>query len=197
MVPQTRLAYIFLPTLLDKTMDAQVREALRNMTVGGPLDGLILDNRMNGGGMGSVTQAILGFFAGGSQGNFVTRTGKDPWPLKPENIGGSQTVPLVVLVDVDTVSYGEIMSGVLRVAGRAKIVGGRTLGNVEQLKQYKFEDGSRAWIASATFEPRGQAKGTWEETGIIPDVVLPTRWDLFTEANDPGLAKAVELLMKK
>jgi len=38
---------------------------------------------------------------------------------------------------------------------------------------------------------------TWEYTGIVPDVMLPIRWDLFTEADDPGLAKGVELLMKK
>lgn len=197
MVPQTRIGYIFLPTLLDKTMDSQVREALRKMTAAGPLQGLILDNRMNGGGLGSVAKAIMGIFEGGLQGNFVSRTSREPLQLKPEDIGGSQTVPLVVLVDVGTVSFGEIMSGVLRLAGRAKIVGGRSLGNVEELRVYKFLDGSRAWLASATFEPRGQTNDIWEDTGIVPDVTVPTRWDLFTEANDPALAKAVELLLKK
>ncbi len=194
LIPQTRIGYIFLPTMLDKTMDGQVREALRKMTADGPLHGLILDNRMNGGGLGSVSDAILGLFAGGVQGNFVSRTIRKPMQLTGEDIGGSQKVRLVVLVDVDTVSYGEVMSGVLRLSGRAKLVGGRTLGNVEQLKPYQFSDGSRAWLASATFEPRGQSAGLWENTGIIPDVNLPTRWDLFTEANDPALAKAVELL---
>jgi C-terminal processing protease CtpA/Prc len=112
--------------------------------------------------------------------------------LQPEDVGGSQTVPLVV--GGPNVSYGEIMSGVLRVAGRAQIVGEATLGNVEQLRAYDFEDGSRAWIASATFEPLNQSNGVWEETGIIPDVAVPTRWDLFTEANDPALAAALEIL---
>ncbi len=193
-IPQTRIGYILLPTLLDDTMPDQTREALREMTADGPLDGLILDNRMNGGGLGSVTQAILSLFASGSQGYFVSRDGQDPLNLEPENIGGSQTVPLVVLVGRDTVSYGEILSGVLRVSGRARIVGEPTLGNVEQLWRYDFEDGSRAWIASATFEPLGQANGVWEDTGIIPDVNVPGQWDEFSETNDPGIAKAVELL---
>jgi C-terminal peptidase prc len=195
-VPKTRIGYIFLPTLLDKTMDGQTRDALRNMTADGPLQGLILDNRMNGGGLGSVTQAIMSLFTGGLQGHFVSRTSRTPLQLKPEDVGGSQSVPLVVLVDADTASYAEIMSGVLRLSGRARIVGGRTLGNVEQLRSYDFADGSRAWIASGTFEPRGLTNGVWEDTGIIPDVSLPTRWELFTEANDPALAKAVELLKK-
>lgn len=196
LVPTTRIAYIFLPTLLDETMDDQLRAALQQMTAAAPLDGLVLDNRMNGGGLGSVTQAILSLFTTGTQGHFVSRAGSEPLDLQGEDLGGSQTVPLVVLVDRDTVSYGEILSGVLRLAGRAIIVGGATLGNVERLRSYEFEDGSRAWLASETFQPLDQASGVWEDTGIIPDVLLLTRWDLFTEATDPALAKAIELLMQ-
>jgi carboxyl-terminal processing protease len=197
LIPNTRIGYIFLPTLLDETMSDQTREALRKMTADGPLDGLILDNRMNGGGLGSVAKAIMGLFTSGLQGYYISRTSREPLTLQPENVGGSQTVPMVVLVDTDTVSFGEIVSGVLRLSGRAKVVGRQTLGNVEQLRAYNFEDGSRAWIASDTFEPLGLTNGTWEETGIIPDVSVPTRWDLFTDANDPALAKAVELLLRK
>lgn len=197
LVPNTRIAYILVPTFLDETIPDQIRTALTDMTVDGALDGLILDNRVNGGGSGKVSQAVLSLFVGGLQGYFVSREGREPLELQPEDIGGSQTVPMVILVDVDTLSYAEIFSGVLRLAGRAQIVGGRTLGNVEQLHRYEFDDGSRAWIASATFEPLGQANGVWEDTGIIPDVSVPTRWDLFTEATDPALAKAVELLTLK
>jgi C-terminal peptidase prc len=194
LLPRTRIGYIFLPTLLDETVADQTREALKNLTTDGPLDGLVLDNRMNGGGLGKVAESIMGLFASGLQGYFVSRSGREPLRLKPDDIGGSQTVPLIVLVDVDTVSFGEIVSGVLRLSGRARIVGGPTLGNVERLRSYNFDDGSRAWIASETFEPRGQANGIWEETGIIPDVEIPTRWHQITEDNDPALAKAVELL---
>jgi len=196
-VPNTHIGYILLPTLLDKTMADQTRAALQAMTAVAPLNGLVLDNRVNGGGLGSQATGILNLFADGLQGNFVSRDGKEPLQLQGEDMGGSQTVPLVVLVGLDTVSYGEIVSGVLRVANRATIMGIPTLGNVEQLKEYDFTDGSRAWIASATFQPNGQANGIWEETGIIPDVVVPSRWDLFTEATDPALAKAVELLTTK
>jgi carboxyl-terminal processing protease len=197
LVPNTRIAYILIPTFLDETIPDQIRAALTQMTADGALDGLILDNRVNGGGSGKVSQAVLSLFVGGQQGYFVSHDGREPLELQPEDIGGSQTVPMIILVDVDTVSYAEILSGVLRLAGRAQIVGGRTLGNVEQLHRYDFDDGSRAWIASATFEPLGQANGIWEDTGIIPDVIVPTRWDLFTEATDPALAKAVELLTPK
>lgn len=55
-------------------------------------------------------------------------------------------------------------------------------------------DGSKAWIAHETFEPAGAAYGPWEDTGIIPDVSAPARWDLFTEADDPALTAAVARL---
>jgi carboxyl-terminal processing protease len=195
LVPNTRIGYIFFPSFDDETMPDQLREALESMTVDGPLDGLIFDNRQNGGGSSSVAHPILEMFTGGLQGYFVSRQERQPLELDPLDVNGSQSVPLVVLVDVDTVSYGEIVSGVLRVSGRATVVGQTTFGNVERLWGYDFEDGSRAWIASETFEPLGETNGVWEETGIVPDHIVPTRWDLFTEATDPALAKAVELLL--
>ena len=197
MVKDTRIGYIYIPTFYDETIDGQVRTALEKMTADGPMDGLIIDNRMNGGGLNTVAETILGFFTNGLNGHFVSRTETRPLEIKGEDINGSQTVPLVVMVDLGTASYGEIFSGILRVGNRAKIVGQNTLGNVEVLHGFDFDDGSRAWIAAETFEPVGEANGIWERTGIIPDVYAPTRWDLFTEATDPAFAKAVEILQNK
>ncbi len=194
LVPGTRIGYVFFPSFFDETIPDQVRAALRQMTAAGPLDGLILDNRQNGGGSQTVADPIMGLFTSGLQGQFVSREDRVPLRVEPEDVGGSQSVPLVVLVGDGTASYGEIVSGVLRVSGRAQIVGQTTYGNVERLWGYDFEDGSRAWIASETFQPRGQTNGIWEETGIIPDVFAPSRWDLFSEASDPALAAAVDLL---
>jgi C-terminal processing protease CtpA/Prc len=89
---------------------------------------------------------------------------------------------------------GEIFSGILQVSRRATIIGQNTLGNVETTTPFDFSDGSRLRIAMRTFEPVGEANGIWERTGIVPDISAPTRWDLFTEANDPALARAVAVL---
>jgi C-terminal peptidase prc len=196
-VPGTRLAYVMLPTFLDETVDDQLKDSLGALTAEGPLEGLIIDMRMNGGGSGSVAQAALRMFLGGPQGAFVTRTTREEYVIEPEDVGGSQAVPLVVLVGPDTVSYGEVVSGILQLSGRAAIIGQPTLGNVEQLRRYDFEDGSRAWLASATFEPVGLSAGIWEDTGIHPDVIVPGEWSEFTEANDPGLAAAIETLLTR
>jgi carboxyl-terminal processing protease len=195
LVPGTRIGYIFLPHLGDETIPGQVRDALRAMTAPGPLDGLILDNRLNGGGASPVLEALLGLFTEGTPGYFVSRDDARPLEIEAEDVGGSQAVPLVVLVEVETASYGEVLSGVLGESGRATLIGQTTFGNVETLWAFGFEDGSRAWIAREAFQFADQAVGEWEDTGIVPDIVVPTRWDLFTEANDPAMAAALDVLL--
>jgi carboxyl-terminal processing protease len=196
LVPGTRIAYIMLPTFLDQNVDDQVRAALIKLTADGPLTGVVLDNRMNGGGSSTVVVPILGFFTSGSQGKMVSRSGTLDVAATAEDIGGSQHVPLVMLAGPDTVSYGEISAGVLQRSHRATIIGGRTAGNVELLTATDFEDGSRLWLATRAFEPVGLTPGAWEGTGIVPDIPVPTRWDLFTEATDPALAQAVARLQQ-
>ncbi|MEW6241691.1 MAG: S41 family peptidase [Chloroflexota bacterium] len=196
LVPTTdgsRIGYIFLPTFFDETIPDSVASALTDF---GPLDGLILDNRMNGGGSSSVVEPILSLFTGGTLGNYVSREGSRPLTIEPNPIHNSDTVPLVVLVGEDTVSYGEIFSGALQDSGRVMIVGQTTLGNVETLHGYDLEDGSRLWIAEETFVPSVSQVG-WEETGVIPDVEAFADWDTFTFENDPSVAAALTLLGHK
>jgi carboxyl-terminal processing protease len=194
LVPGTRIGYLFLPGLDDDTIPNQVRAALRAMTADGPLAGLVLDNRQNGGGLSTVLAPILGLFTQGTLGYFVSRDDSHPLKIRAQDVGGSQAVPLVVLVGHDTFSYGEILSGLLQL-DRAVVMGMTTLGDVETQWPYWFDDDSRVWLSHELFQPPGQAVGIWEETGIIPDVAVPSRWDLFTEATDPALAKAVDWLV--
>ena len=46
---------------------------------------------------------------------------------------------------------------------------------------------------SFTFQPLGNAAGFKEGVGMVPSVRVPTRWDLFTEATGPAVAKAVDV----
>jgi carboxyl-terminal processing protease len=192
-VPTTdgsRIGYIMLPSFFDQTIPDKMAAALEEF---GELDGLILDNRMNGGGSSSVVEPILSFLTSGTLGSFRSRAESRSLAVEADPIHNSQTVPLVILVGPDTVSFGEIFSGALRDTGRAQIVGETTLGNVETLHGYDFEDGSRMWIAEETFEP-AVSQADWEATGIIPDVQAYAEWDTFTFENDPSVAAALTLL---
>lgn len=187
-----RIGYIFIPTFADSNVDGLVRDALENLTAGGPLDGLILDNRHNDGGFESELRGTLRLFTNGVVGYFVNRQAREPLRVSGLDINGSQTVPLVVLVGENTYSYGEVFSGVLGDQNRATLIGETTLGNVETLWSYDFSDGSRAWLAHDTFSPANDPEIDWEETGIVVDIVAPTAWDLTTQAEDPAILAALE-----
>jgi carboxyl-terminal processing protease len=155
------------------------------------LDGLIIDNRFNEGGASTVFSKILGLFTSGPVGYYASREETVPLRIIGENIGGSQDVPLVVLVGRDTISYGEIFSGILQDLGRATLIGETTDGNVEILWAFEFSDHSRAWIAHDAFRPLNNSEQDWEQSGIIPDQAVSAAWDEITQENDPLIQAAL------
>mgnify|MGYP001156074002 FL=1 len=186
-----RIGYILIVTFDDSTVDEQVGDALRAMTAEAPLDGLIIDNRMNGGGSNTVVEPILGYFTGGIMGHFVSRQDERPLTIHANEINGSQEIPLVVLVGSGSASFGEIFSGVLQDSGRAYIIGTNTGGNVEILWGYDFDDGSQMWLASETFRPYYHPEQNWEADGIVPDEIVPGEFDEHSLENDPPVIAAI------
>ena len=189
-----RIGYILLVTFDDSTVDDQVAAALKQMTANAPLDGLILDNRMNEGGSSSVLEPMLGYFIGGNLGYFINRNEERPLHIKLTDINGSSQVPLAVLIGSGTASFGEIFSGVLHDMERAYLIGKTTDGNVEILWGYDLEDGSKIWIANETFRPLNHPDQNWEKTGIIPDADISGDFDEFSLENDPVVSAAIGYL---
>jgi len=192
---EQRIGYRQIPTLWDASIQSSAAETLNRLISTGDLDGLIVDMRINGGGLSTTLLMLLGYFTEGEQGQFVGRDEVRPLTVFAAPIGNSQTVPLVVLVSEATESYGEVFSGVLREAHRAWIVGSTTAGNIETIYGYDFEDGSRAWIARETFVPLSGE--SWESIGIVPDVAVNLHWDEYTRESDPDIAAALDLLRQK
>ncbi len=186
----SKIGYIFIPSFFDETIPGQIKDALNKF---GHLDGLILDLRMNGGGSSTVTYPILEYFIHGKLGKFVSRDESRTLEIKANEIQNSQTVPLIVMVSQDTVSFAEIFAGVMKDSGRAKIVGETSLGNVEVLHGFNLEDGSQLWLAAETFHS-AFSNANWEQTGIVPDVQAFAEWDTFYFDNDPSVAAALKLL---
>jgi carboxyl-terminal processing protease len=186
------IGYILIPSLWDETVVERVRQALKDLSSEEELRGLILDNRVNPGGSEMVLTEMLALFTDGPVGHFESRQKKVPLYIEGIDVEGSQRLPLVILIGTETVSFAEIFSGILGETGRARLVGRTTLGNVEILYGYDFEDGSRAWIAQETFRPPSGAD--WEKTGIIPHIEIPLDWDEFTVEDDPQLETALRLL---
>jgi carboxyl-terminal processing protease len=194
-LPEVDIGYVMIPTFWDETVADRVRQALKGLMADGELQGLIVDMRINGGGLDTALRDTLSIFTSGDLGAFVSRDSERPLVVEADPVGNSQELPLVILVGRETESFGEIFSGVLQESGRAWLVGRTTEGNVETLWRADFEDGSRAWIASETFLP---PSGTdWEESGIVPDVEIPLDWDEFTSRDDPQLEMALSWLLEQ
>jgi C-terminal processing protease CtpA/Prc len=183
-----------LVTFDDSTVDEQVASALKEMSQEIRLDGLILDNRMNGGGSSAVLVPLLGYFVGGNLGNFINRSDERPLEVSLEDINGSSEVPLVVLISSETASFGEIFAGILQDTGRAYLIGNTTEGNVEILWGYDLEDGSKLWLANETFRPMNHPEHNWEKMGIVPDSFQSGDFDEFSLENDPVVLAAIGYL---
>lgn len=186
-----KIGYILLASFGDQTIVRQVEDALKQLAASGPMDGLIIDNRENPGGADTIVRGVLANFTRGTVGYFVNRDNKRAFNIVGQDIDGSQNLPLVVLVGRNTISFGEIFSGILQDLGRAYIMGQTTDGNVETLYIYDFPDGSSAWIAHDTFQALNDPTLNWEETGIIPDETVLSEWDQVTLDTDPVIRAAL------
>lgn len=189
-----RIGYVLLVTFEDGTVDEKLARAIQDMTSTAPLDGLILDNRLNNGGSSLVLNPVLSYFAGGTLGYYADREQQRPLEIKLHDISGSSTLPLVVLVGSGTASFGEIFAGILQDINRAYIIGTTTMGNVEILWGYDLEDGSQLWLANETFHPLNHPEQDWEQSGIIPNLTVQGDFDEYSLESDPPVLAAVKYL---
>ena len=119
------LGYIRLGNFTDPGMVAEVRAALERMR---RTEGIVLDLRGNGGGLGRSADAIGDLFVGPGK-----EAGVDVGPLgeTTQVTGGDGALtdsPLIVLVDGQTGSAAERLARTLEVTGRATLSGDATFG---------------------------------------------------------------------
>ena len=125
------VAYIFLSQFTDKAAQ-DVQDALVNLrhAEGRELKGLVFDLRQNGGGLMDEAVKIVGMFVPKGSPVVETKAKRPEWnssyrtntvPIEPD-------LPLVCLVDRNTASASEILSGSLQDLDRAVVMGERSFG---------------------------------------------------------------------
>ncbi len=187
-----RIGYIFLMTFNDSTIADSFASALQDLSANGPLDGLIIDDRENSGGAINVMEKVLSYFSKGVVGHFFNRKEENPVDLKKgQDIQGSQSMPLVILVGKGSYSAGEIFPGILQDLGRAYLIGETTNGVVELKYVFDFADGSEAEIAAESFRPLNHPDITWEKIGVTPDLTIASNWDEYSVDQDPAVVAAL------
>jgi carboxyl-terminal processing protease len=168
MVPGSKTALIRLEQFSSGAADDVVK-ALNEARAAGA-DRIVLDLRGNPGGYVNEAVGIASqFLTSGLV--YIERNAADERTEHPVTPGGVATdLPVVVLVNGDTASSSEIVSGALQDAGRAQIIGETTFGTGTVLGEFALSDGSALRIGTVEWlTPDGRR--IWHE-GIAPDVAV-------------------------
>ena len=185
------IAYIQITVFGDNTA-SNFHDQLSQLMAQNP-SGMILDLRDNGGGYLDAGIAIASEFI--DHGVIVTEQygdgTKDPHNATPGGL--ATTIPLVVLVNGNTASASEIVSGAIQDDGRGKLVGVLTYGKGSVQNWIPLSDGGTARITIAKWlTPNGR---TIDKIGLTPEVVVTMTQDDYTAGRDPQLDAAVQLLL--
>ncbi len=189
------IAYIQITEFDDVTTD-QFADALATVRAS-EMKGLILDLRGNPGGNLNTVVDISRMLL--PQGLIVYTEDKEGKRVEYSCDGSKKLdVPLVVLVDGNSASASEILSGAIKDYGIGTLVGTTTFGKGIVQQIIPFNDGSAVKITiSAYYTPNGN---NIHGIGIEPDVVCEFDGETYyaTEDHyDNQLEKAKEVLREK
>lgn len=171
----------------DENTARTLYETVENMRAQG-LSGLILDLRGNPGGLLTSAYDISSLFLEDKDVVVTTRgrNRRDDQALHAERTGEFADLELAVLVDENSASASEIVSGAIRDNKRGAVIGERTFGkfSVQNLIPLNRTTGSKLKITTARYYlPSGgsldktDASGTW---GVQPDIpVRLVRWEKY------------------
>lgn len=188
----TDYGYLLFPPIGYQGLDQEVSDSLKTLTTNRQLKGLILDLRVANSSQNWPIEALATMFSDGPLGALYNRSQEQTVSVQGQDVAGSQTVPLVILVGKNTNGFSEIFAASLQLKKRATIIGEQTPGKVETQSAFYLPDGSRVFIESTSFRlSNGAEIGA---TGVTPDVKVDASWDQIQAASDPVIAQAVKVL---
>ena len=191
------IGYIYISQFRDNTGE-QVYEAIELLKQVDML-ALILDLRSNPGGSENAASDVLGqFLSPGSL--FIYR----------ENHNGERTeqriredldrldlgeMPIVVLVNEDTMGEAEAVAAVLQEAGRAVVMGVETFGKGASYDLVKLDDGSAIYLPTLRwYTPSGKPLG---REGVKPDVEVVSQSETEGFGPESQFNRAYDYLNEK
>lgn len=175
----------------------QVKQAVTGLLDKGA-KGVVLDLRDNGGGLLDEAVLISSIFL--PDGKVVSTKGRARPEHTYEATGGaiSEKIPVVVLVNGQSASASEIVTGALQDRHRATVVGTRTFGKgVFQEVERLSNGGALDITVGEYFLPSGRnlgGGGVKRGSGITPDVTAKD--DPKTKRDDEGLDGALKALAR-
>ncbi len=188
----TDYGYLLFPPIGYQGLDQDVINSLKTLTTNRQLKGLILDLRVANSSQNWPIEALATLFSNGSIGDLYNRTQQQTISVQGQDVVGSQTIPLVILVGKNTNGFSEIFAASMQLKKRAALIGEQTPGKVETQSAFYLPDGSRIFVETTSFRlSNGAEIGT---TGVMPDVKVAASWDQVQPDNDPVIEQAVKVL---
>jgi len=147
-------------TRFAKTSADELEEAKNQLIENGPLDALILDLRMNSGGLLSAAVDVSDRFIGND--NLIVYTAGRMKRSNHKELGTTQNTwpnwPLIVLVDRGSASASEIVAGAVQDWDRGFVIGRTTFGKGLVQNLYELSGGNALKITTARYyTPSGRS----------------------------------------
>lgn len=190
--PKQRIGYLRLPSMEGQPLFDAMNEALAGF-VDDPVRGLVIDVRSVTRGAPGITLALMSSLITGTGGSLWSRLEDAPVELPESDLVGTLgTVPLVILVDKESMGEAERLAMVLQAVGRATIVGVETQGITRTLQDVPLDDGSTLTLPTIGLQLPDGRRIVHE--GVVPDVVSDVDWLDYPEARDPDIKAALKVL---
>lgn len=185
------VGYIRLNSFISQESSNEMKEAIEKLI---KANGLIIDLRNNPGGLLTNAIEISDMFL--NNGIIVSTVDRDGYvqsvKADPKIITEK---PVVILVNENSASASEILSGALKDNARAKIVGSKTFGKGLIQGINKLEDGSGVNVTIAKYLT--PAKIDINELGISPDASVDLSIEDYKEGKGPWFSDPNNLPSKR
>ena len=176
----------------------QFKEAYDDLLSKG-ISGLIIDLRNNPGGLLDVVVKVADMIV--PKGVIVYTEDKSGSKKYYNSSGEGIQIPLTVLVNGNSASASEVLSGAIKDRNVGTLVGEQTFGKALVQNLYPLSDGSAVKVTIAKYyTPSG---ASIHAKGIKPDYVVPMSEELavkiptLTLDQDVQLKKAIDVISKK
>ena len=196
---QDGIAYISISSFAENT-PTELKDTISGLEQEGEIKGILLDLRNNPGGSVSAVLQVADMFL--TQGDHIlwVEEKDDETCYDAENTN-PYSYPVVMLVNENSASASEILSGAMQDNTRATIVGTTTFGKGIIQTVYALSDGAAVKVTTAEY--LSPDKNKIHKVGVKPDVEVELGSDDISiiysldMSLDPQLAEANKILQEK
>lgn len=189
------IGYIRIRTFNDENTAKDFKETIDELKDQG-MKGIILDLRENPGGLLSQAVGVASQFI--PKDKIITYT-IDKYDNRNDSLsigGDAEGIPLILLVNENSASASEVVTGALRDYGAATIVGKTTFGKGIVQLPIKFDDniGGLKVTISKYYTPNGE---NIHKKGITPDLDVSTSIGIDDSGYDRNTDEQLKMAMQK